>query len=167
MIGTLILSHGNLADELLTAAQTITGRLEGFSAVSLDWNDGFDQAQARIKDALERLDQGNGVLVLTDLFGGTPCNVALTFLDPGKVEIVTGVNLPMVVRLACLGKREMPVHEVARWLRDKGRSSISLASDVHGDRNAPEPCGDDPDARSEEAALPVGASADAGREDAG
>lgn len=141
MIGTLIVSHGNLADELLTAAQTITGELEGFGAVSLDWNDGFDQAQARIKSALEMLDQGDGVLVLTDLFGGTPCNVALTFLDPGRVEIVTGVNLPMVVRLACLGKREMPVHEVAHWLRDKGRSSISLASDVQGERPAA-PCAD-------------------------
>jgi len=150
MIGTLILSHGNLADELLTAAQTITGELDGFGAVSLDWNDGFDKAQARIKEALDRLDRGDGVLVLTDLFGGTPCNVALTFLDPGKVEIVTGVNLPMVVRLACLGKREMPVQEVARWLRDKGRSSISLASDVNGGRDAADPC-------SEEVPAAVGA----------
>jgi len=150
MIGTLILSHGNLADELLTAAQTITGELEGFGAISLDWNDGFDKAQARIKEALDRLDSGEGVLVLTDLFGGTPCNVALTFLDPGKVEIVTGVNLPMVVRLACLGKREMPVQEVARWLRDKGRSSISLASDVNGGRDAADPC-------SEEVPAAVGA----------
>jgi len=143
MIGTLIVSHGNLADELLAAAQTITGELEGFGAVSLDWNDGFDQAQARIQQALERLDQGDGVLVLTDLFGGTPCNVALTFLEPGKVEVVTGVNLPMVVRLACLGKREMPVHEVAHWLRDKGRSSISLASDVQGERCSPAPCAEE------------------------
>jgi len=143
MIGTLILSHGNLADELLTAAQTITGELEGFGAISLDWNDGFDKAQARIKEALDRLDSGEGVLVLTDLFGGTPCNVALTFLDPGKVEIITGVNLPMVVRLACLGKREKPVEEVARWLRDKGRSSISLASDVNGGRCAADPCADE------------------------
>lgn len=156
MIGTLIVSHGHLADELLTAAQTITGELEGFGAVSLDWNDGFEQAQARIKNALEQLDQGDGVLVLTDLFGGTPCNVALTFLEPGRVEIVTGVNLPMVVRLACLGKREMPVHEVAHWLRDKGRSSISLASDVQGERPAPDPCDD------EEPAAAVGAGLEDG-----
>jgi PTS system mannose-specific IIA component len=157
MIGTLILSHGHLADELLTAAQTITGELDGFGALSLDWNDGFDKAQTRIKEALDRLDRGDGVLVLTDLFGGTPCNVALTFLDPGKIEIVTGVNLPMVVRLACLGKREMPVQEVARWLRDKGRSSISLASDVNGGRDPAEPCAE------EEAPAAVGAA----REDGG
>lgn len=134
MIGTLILSHGSLADELLAAARTISGDLDGFASLSLDWSDGFDEAKARIEEALERLDEGDGVLVLTDMFGGTPCNVALTFLEPGKVEIVTGVNLPMVVRLACRGKREKPVQEVARWLREKGRTSICLASDVQADR---------------------------------
>ncbi|MFW6012151.1 MAG: PTS sugar transporter subunit IIA [Acidobacteriota bacterium] len=132
MIGTLILSHGSLADELLAAARTIAGGLDGFRAVSLDWSDGFDEAQTKIREALAVLDQGEGVLILTDMFGGTPCNVALTFLQPGKVEIVTGVNLPMVVRLACLGNREMPIQDVAAWLRDKGRSSICLASDVQG-----------------------------------
>lgn len=160
MIGTLIVSHGHLADELLAAAQTITGELEGFGAVSLDWNDGFDQAQARIKNALELLDQGDGVLVLTDLFGGTPCNVALTFLERGKVEIVTGVNLPMVVRLACLGNREMPIHEVAHWLRDKGRSSISLASDVQGERPPAAPCDDEEPGAAE--AATVGAATEDG-----
>lgn len=144
MIGTLILSHGNLADELLSAARTISGNLEGFAALSLDWSDGFDEAQTRIERAIEQLDQGDGVLVLTDMFGGTPCNVALTFLKPGRVEIVTGVNLPMVVRLACRGQREKPVQEVARWLREKGRSSICLASDVQADRccDTPVPCAD-------------------------
>ncbi len=137
MIGTLILSHGRLADELLAAARTITGGLEGFGALSLDWSDGFEEAQVQIRAALERLDQGDGVLILTDMFGGTPCNVALTFLEPGKVEIVTGVNLPMVVRLACLGRREPSLSEAASWLRDKGRRSICLASDVQAERCPP------------------------------
>lgn len=158
MIGTLILSHGSLADELLTAARTIAGGLDGFKAVSLDWSDGFDEAQTKIDEALGELDQGEGVLILTDMFGGTPCNVALTFLQPGTVEIVTGVNLPMVVRLACLGNREMPVHEVAAWLRDKGRSSICLASDVQGHgspesraRSVSDPCAEEtPPADGEE-----------------
>ena len=142
MIGTLILSHGRLADELLTAARTISGELEGFGALSLDWSDGFNEAQTKIGEAIVRLDRGDGVLVLTDMFGGTPCNVALTFLEPGKVEVVTGVNLPMVVRLACLGRREMPVGEVAHWLREKGRSSICLASDIQAQRCPPPgPCG--------------------------
>lgn len=162
MIGTLILSHGKLADELLAAADTISGGLEGFSAVSLDWSDGFDEAQAKIRGALERLDQGEGVLVLTDMFGGTPCNVALTFLEPGKVEIVTGVNLPMVVRLACLGDREMPVQEVARWLREKSRSSICLASDIQGQRCPPPgPCAE-PDEEPAAEEAPVGTSHEGG-----
>ncbi len=137
MIGTLILSHGRLADELLSAARTITGGLEGFDALSLEWSDGFDEAQTQIRAALERLDRGEGVLILTDMFGGTPCNVALTFLDPGRVEIVTGVNLPMVVRLACLGRNELSLSEAARWLCDKGRRSICLASDIQAERCSP------------------------------
>jgi len=131
MVGTLILSHGGLADELLKAGGTIAGGLEGFEAVSLDWGESFEQAQTKIRSSLGRLDEGDGVLILTDMFGGTPCNIALTFLEPGKVEIVTGVNLPMVVRLGCLGCREKPLAEVARWLRDKTRGSICVATDVH------------------------------------
>ena len=161
MIGTLILSHGSLADELLTAARTISGELDGFGALSLDWNDGFNEAQTKIGEALARLDRGDGVLVLTDMFGGTPCNVALTFLKPGKVEIVTGVNLPMVVRLACLGRRQMPVSEVAGWLREKGRSSICLASDMQAQRcPPPAPCSATDEERAAEGVA-------AGREGAG
>ena len=176
MIGTLILSHGRLADELLASARTISGGMEGFAAVSLDWSDGFDEAQGKIRAALELLDRGDGVLVLTDMFGGTPCNVALTFLEPGKVEIITGVNLPMVVRLACLGDRELPVQEVARWLREKSRSSICLASDIQGQRCAPPgPCEDraagqgaEPKREGErQEDAPVEAPVGAGREDGG
>ncbi len=163
MIGTLILSHGRLADELLAAARTITGGLEGFGALSLDWSDGFEEAKTQIRDALEHLDRGDGVLILTDMFGGTPCNVALTFLDPGRVEIVTGVNLPMVVRLACLGRRELTVSEAASWLRDKGRHSICLASDIQAQRCPPPGgCSD----AAEEAAREA-AEVGAGREDRG
>ncbi|HUP41627.1 MAG TPA: PTS sugar transporter subunit IIA [Thermoanaerobaculia bacterium] len=168
MIGTLILSHGSLADELLTAARTITGELERFDALSLDWSDGFDEAKTKIGAAIERLNGDGGVLILTDMFGGTPCNVALTFLEPGKVEIVTGVNLPMVVRLACLGRREMPVAEVAGWLREKGRSSICLASDIQGQRCPPPgPCPAPAEetagaAAPVEAAAPVGAGREGG-----
>ncbi len=170
MIGTLILSHGRLADELLSAARTITGGLEGFGALSLDWGDGFEEAQVQIRAALERLDRGEGVLILTDMFGGTPCNVALTFLDPGKVEIVTGVNLPMVVRLACLGSRELSVSEAAKWLRDKGRRSICLASDIQTQRCPPPGSFSDP--AEDEGEAPAHASREptpvgAGREDGG
>lgn len=158
MIGTLILSHGRLADELLSAGSTIAGGLEGFEAVSLDWSDTYEQAQSRIREAIERLDKGSGVLILTDMFGGTPCNIALTFMEPGRVEIITGVNLPMVVRLGCLGCRDKPVDEVARWLRQKTRGSICVATDVHAGR--PAACADEEDA--EERAEPVAVCGEGG-----
>ena len=101
MIGKLVLTHGGLARELLAAANIISGHPDGFEALSLDWSDGFDEARAKVAAALERLDQGQGVLILTDMYGGTPCNIAMTFYQAGKFEVLTGVNLPMVLRLAC------------------------------------------------------------------
>jgi PTS system mannose-specific IIA component len=139
MIGKLILTHGGLARELLSAANMISGRLSGFEALSLDWSDGFDEARAKVAAALARLDQGQGVLILTDMFGGTPCNIGMTFYQPGKVEILTGVNLPMVLRMACQIKaEEASVSELARWLQDKAQRSVCLAGElVHGKRCEP------------------------------
>lgn len=130
MIGKLILTHGTLARELLSAARTISGELPNFDALSLDWSDGFDEARAKVRAAIDRLDQGEGVLVMVDIFGGTPCNVAMTFLEPGKVEILTGVNLPMVVRLTCPGVEDGGLQGLARWLQAKTQRSVCLASDV-------------------------------------
>ncbi|HEX6904002.1 MAG TPA: PTS fructose transporter subunit IIA [Thermoanaerobaculia bacterium] len=131
MIGKLILTHGGLARELLQAASVISGRLSGFEALSLDWSDGFDEARAEVAAALERLDQGQGVLILTDMYGGTPCNIAMTFFQPGKVEVLTGVNLPMVLRLACqAGAEEGSVSDLARWLQVKAQKSVCLAGDL-------------------------------------
>lgn len=129
MIGKLILTHGGLARELLSAAQTISGRLAAFEAVSLDWNDGLDEAKAQIAAALQRLDEGEGVLILTDMYGGTPCNVASLFYQPGKVEILTGVNLPMVLRLACQNVEDGGLSKMARRLQEKGQQSLCLVSD--------------------------------------
>ena len=121
MIGKLILTHGGLARELLAAANVISGRLTGFEALSLDWSDGFDEARAKVAAALERLDQGQGVLILTDMYGGTPCNIAMTFYQPGKVEVLTGVNLPMVLRLACqAGSRRGPSPSSPAGCRTRG-----------------------------------------------
>ena len=130
MIGKLILSHGTLARELLSAARTISGELPNFDALSLDWSDGFEEARAKVKAAIDRLDEGQGVLVLVDMFGGTPCNVAMTFLEPGKVEILTGVNLPMVVRLTCPGVEEQGLESLGRWLQGKTQRSVCLASEI-------------------------------------
>jgi PTS system mannose-specific IIA component len=130
MIGKLILTHGGLARELLSAAQVISGRLAGFEALSLDWNDTFDEARAKVRAALDRLDEGDGVLILTDMYGGTPSNVAVTFLDTRKVEVLTGVNLPMVLRLACQAEEPLDLGEMARWLQSKGQRSLCLCSDM-------------------------------------
>lgn len=130
MIGKLVLTHGTLARELLSAARTISGELPNFEALSLEWGDSFEAARAKVRAAIDRLDQGEGVLVLVDMFGGTPCNVAMTFLEEGKVEIVTGVNLPMVVRLGCPGVEDGGLAALGRWLQAKGQSSVCLASDI-------------------------------------
>ena len=131
MIGKLILTHGGMARELLAAANVISGRLSGFEALSLDWSDGFDEARVKVAAALERLDQGQGVLILTDMFGGTPCNISMTFFEPGKVEILTGVNLPMVLRMACqIKEEETSVSDLARWLQEKAQRSVCLAGEL-------------------------------------
>jgi mannose PTS system EIIA component len=130
MIGKLILTHGGLARELLSAAQVISGRLNGFEALSLDWNDTFDEARAKVRAALDRLEEGQGVLILTDMYGGTPSNVAVTFLEPEKVEVLTGVNLPMVLRLACQAEEPQVLGEMARWLQNKGQRSLCLVSEM-------------------------------------
>jgi|GraSoiStandDraft_8_1057269.scaffolds.fasta_scaffold143333_2 PTS system mannose-specific IIA component len=131
MIGKLILTHGGLARELLAAASVISGSLSGFEALSLDWSDGFDEARSKVAAALEHLDQGEGVLILTDMYGGTPCNIAMTFFKPGKVEVLTGVNLPMVLRLACqTGGDKGNVSDLAHWLQDKGQRSVCLAGEM-------------------------------------
>lgn len=131
MIGKLILTHGGLARELLAAAQVISGRLSGFEALSLDWNDTFEEAKAKVRAAIERLEDGQGVLILTDMYGGTPSNVAVTFLQQGKVEVLTGVNLPMVLRLACQQTEEpTDLESMARWLQGKGQRSLCLVSEM-------------------------------------
>jgi len=135
MIGKLILTHGGLARELLAAAQIISGRLFGFEALSLDWNDTFEEAKAKVRAAIDRLEDGEGVLILTDMYGGTPSNVAVTFLQPGKVEVLTGVNLPMVLRLACQQTQEPTNLEgMARWLQGKGQRSLCLVSEMQPKR---------------------------------
>ncbi|HEY0510939.1 MAG TPA: PTS sugar transporter subunit IIA [Thermoanaerobaculia bacterium] len=141
MIGKLILTHGGVARELLAAANMISGSLSGFEALSLDWSDGFDEGRTKVAAALGQLDQGQGVLVLTDMYGGTPCNIAMTFFQSGRVEVLTGVNLPMVLRLACqTGAEEMGVSQLARWLQDKAQRSVCLAGDIGPSRKCEIKC---------------------------
>ncbi|HBL30179.1 MAG TPA: PTS fructose transporter subunit IIA [Acidobacteria bacterium] len=141
MIGKLILTHGGLARELLAAAQIISGRSNGFEALSLDWNDTFDEARTKVREAIGRLDEGQGVLILTDMYGGTPSNVAGTFLSAGKVEVLSGVNLPMVLRLACQASEEpADLAGMARWLQNKGQRSHCLGSEMQPKKNGQPEC---------------------------
>jgi PTS system mannose-specific IIA component len=139
MAATLILTQGGLARELLAAARTIVGELPHFAALSLDWEDSFETARGKAAAALADLDAGQGVLILTDLYGGTPFNVAASLRDPGRVEVLAGVNLPMVVRLACGALAGATVTELAEWIVDKSRSGICRAED---DAEVAGPCGE-------------------------
>ena len=130
MIPVLVLTHGNLASELLQAAQTIDPNLTGqTAAMSLPWDVDSDKASKSLKKQLRELDQGEGTLVLTDMFGGTATNLALPFLEPEKLEIVTGVNLPMLVKLGSLQGRALSLDELAAGLTQAGQKSIRVASE--------------------------------------
>ena len=126
MIGIVVVTHGNLAGELVQAARTIVGDIPGIAAVSIGWGDEAAAARAAIEAALADVG-GEGALVLTDMFGGTPTNLSLPSLSE-RVEIVTGVNLPMLIKLT--SHREGDLKEVARAIRDQGKGAIYVASEV-------------------------------------
>jgi PTS system mannose-specific IIA component len=129
MIGVVVVTHGQLATELLNAAETIVGDLPRFAAVSIGWHEDQQDAREEIAAAIARVQGDGGVLLLTDMFGGTPSNLGISFLAPNTVEVVTGVNLPMLIKAASLGK-EPDLLEVARQLREHGRTAIWVASDL-------------------------------------
>jgi len=128
-IGVVVVTHGVLATELLNAAETIVGDLPQFTAVSIGWHDDVNVATTAMSRAIERVDRGRGVLLLTDMFGGTPSNLSMTFLEPDKVEVVTGVNLPMLIKLARI-QSEHDLAALARLVCDDGRAAIRVASDL-------------------------------------
>jgi PTS system mannose-specific IIA component len=129
MIGGLIVTHGRLAIELLNAAEMIVGEIHHITAVSLGWHDDVDMATSMIQKALERVKGPDGVLILTDMFGGTPTNIASTFLDQDKVEVVTGVNLPMLIKFAQIGEGQT-LTAAAKAVKEQGQSSIYIASQL-------------------------------------
>ena len=126
MIGIVVVTHGQLAAELVKATRTIVGEIPAISGVSIGWEDDMSVISAAIGQAVKEVG-GSGVLILTDMFGGTPTNVSLPFLSEG-VEIVTGVNLPMLIKASGLRDGRLP--EVAREVRDQGKSAIYVASDI-------------------------------------
>jgi PTS system mannose-specific IIA component len=137
-LGVVVVTHGQLASELLNAAEMIVGDLPGFAAVSIGWQDPVDVAREAIERAIARVDRGGGVLLLTDMFGGTPSNLGLTFLEANHIEVVTGVNLPMMIKLA-KSAQHGELRASARELCEHGRAAIRVASDLL--RAEPEPAG--------------------------
>ena len=133
MIGVVVVTHGQLATELLNAAEMIVGDLPRFAAVSIGWHDDVNDAREDIAQAIERVGGGpgnaDGVLVLTDMFGGTPSNLGMTFLETDRVEVITGVNLPMLIKLAGL-RGSSNLLAVAKEMREHGRNAIWVASDL-------------------------------------
>ena len=128
-IAGVIVTHGHLAGELLAAAEMIIGPVSFITAVSIGWHDDVDAARDEVQRAITRVSRGAGVLLLTDMFGGTPTNIASMFLDEGNVEVVTGVNLPMVIKLATQ-QTNISLVETARRVCDLGRQGIYHAGDL-------------------------------------
>ena len=129
MIGVVVVTHGQLATEILNAAETIVGELPRFAAVSIGWHDDTADARTEIEQAIARVDEGAGVLILSDMFGGTASNLAMSFLSQGNVEVITGVNLPMLIKLANLPEQS-DLLASARDMREHGRNAIWVASDL-------------------------------------
>jgi len=128
-IGGVIVSHGQVANELLTAAETVVGELQHIAAVSIGWHDDVETAKNEVARAIKKVSQGNGVLLLTDMFGGTPTNISAMFLEDDDVEIITGVNLPMVIKVASQNK-EMTLSEMAAVVESQGKQAIYRASEL-------------------------------------
>lgn len=135
MIRALIVTHGKLADELVNAAKQIEANVEAIQAVPLEWTESVDAARDKIRAALDAR-KSDGVIIFTDMFGGTPSNISLSFLENGRVEIVTGVNLPMIVKFAMLQPDATDVATLAHTISEKGAKSIRVASELLTERRA-------------------------------
>jgi PTS system mannose-specific IIA component len=131
MIGMILVTHGKLAEEFVHAMQHVVGRQEAVATVCIGPNDDMERRRKEISDAIKQVDSGTGVIILTDLFGGTPSNLAISLMKAGHVEVIAGINLPMLIRLA-KARNSMDVREAARAARDAGRNYITIASEFLG-----------------------------------
>ncbi len=131
MIGLILVTHGKLADEFVAAMAHVVGKQEGIAAISIGPEDNMEKRRADIGVAVKKVDTGGGVIILTDLFGGTPSNLAISLMRKGKVEVIAGINLPMLIRLA-KARCCMPLEQAVVAARDAGRSYITIASEFLG-----------------------------------
>jgi PTS system mannose-specific IIA component len=127
MIGGVIVCHGRMAEELLNALSIILGEAPNIEAISIGWYDDVEESKKKISQSVKRVDKKNGVLIFTDMFGGTPSNLSFNFLKDKEVDIITGVNLPMLIKFVSL-QRSHNLGEVAKKVVDQGRKNIHLVS---------------------------------------
>ena len=127
MIGIVIVSHGRLACELVAATTHVVGEQAQFEAITIEPDDDMDMRRDDIATAVTKCDGGDGVIIMTDMFGGTPSNLAISVMPRGKIEVLAGVNLPMIIKLVEI-RGEMTMDEAALAARDAGRKYISIAS---------------------------------------
>ena len=129
MIGIVIVAHGKLANEFISITEFIIGKKSDVVAIPVDAQRSVEEMREEIAQAIKMADKGKGVLILTDMFGGTPSNLVLSFLEKGKVEVLSGVNLPMLLKLSTC-QDEKTLEEMCEFIKDYGRKNISLASEI-------------------------------------
>jgi PTS system mannose-specific IIA component len=129
MVGIVIVTHLNLGEELLAVVKLIVGKLKQFEAVSINPTEEVEEIREKISAAIRKVDRGKGVLILTDMFGGTPSNISLSFLEEWKIEVITGVNLPMLLKLSTY-EEEKDLAELAEFIKTYGQKNINLASEI-------------------------------------
>lgn len=134
MIGGIIVSHGKLAGELLNALNIILGEVVNIDAISIGWYDDVEESKKKISQSLQSVNKKNGVLIFTDMFGGTPSNLSFSFIKNNQIEIITGVNLPMLIKFASL-QRSNNLKDVAKKVVEQGRKNIHLASALLNTKN--------------------------------
>ncbi|MCA1956425.1 PTS sugar transporter subunit IIA [Zymomonas sp.] len=132
MIGLVLVTHGGLAAEFVTAMEHVVGKQEAVAAICIGPDDDMENRRADIAKAIAEVEKGDGVILLTDLFGGTPSNLAISLMQPGKVEVIAGINLPMLIRLE-RARRQQDVQTAVAAAREAGRKYISVASEILGE----------------------------------
>ncbi|BCA58222.1 PTS fructose transporter subunit IIA [Sphingomonas sp. HMP6] len=135
MIGLVLVTHGRLADEFVTAMEHVVGKQERVATVNIGPEDDMEARRNDIAEAIARVDDGRGVILLTDLFGGTPSNLAISLMQRGRIEVIAGINLPMLIRLES-ARKKMKIVDAVAAAREAGRKYISVASEVLGEAAA-------------------------------
>jgi PTS system mannose-specific IIA component len=135
MIGLVLVTHGRLAAEFVTAMEHVVGPQDAIEAICIGPEDDMEGRRKDIAAAIQKVDQGQGVIILTDLFGGTPSNLAISLMKTENIEVIAGVNLPMLIRLEG-ARKVMPVHAAVAAAREAGRKYISVASEILGEAAA-------------------------------